>query len=511
MDEVETFLQASPDSARRVLESLPLQSHWLPWQHARYCLLLSSALDRCGIDVQDDSLAQYAARYYNRLGGPVRRFYSFYYLGRVHENRGDRQSAMDAFLHAERIRSSRVPLRFRSALEMHIGAIYAQIFEFDKAIEANEKAADYAQMGGVWPAYGESLLRNAQIHLKYGRIAEADCCRQRIESMEIEPETSLRLSLMGLESKRRLLTGDSLHSIQHYNDSIILAYDSCQSLLPWVDFSDTYVRTGAPNKAFYAIQQYRACCESEADATYYAVLSEVLDSLGDLRGSLTAYKRYIEISDSLDLVCFHQDTKFLKERNALQLQASQRKVYIWIVLILFALAVSGLSAFLLRRRRENTRLKTLYRDLQEEYKDLQELPSRMGNLNLEASKLLGDRLKALACFFTNDTPKSLSFVSTQLETLTENRKDLLETIGLLYAVYRTDFTLALVEKGLTPVEIGYCCLIALGLRNGELSEVINREGVNNINSAIRKKLGIAPNSTKLGTVLRDMFGNSGPQ
>ena len=210
-------------------------------------------------------------------------------------------------------------------------------------------------------------------------------------------------------------------------------------------------------------------------------------------------------------MCFHQDTKFLKERNALQLQASQRKVYIWIVLILSALAVSGLSAFLLRKRRENMRLKTLYRDLQEEYKDLQELPSRIGNLNLEASKLLGDRLKALACFFTNDTPKSLSFVSTQLETLTENRKDLLETIGLLYAVYRTDFTLALVEKGLTPAEIGYCCLIALGLRNGEISEVINREGVNNINSAIRKKLGIAPNSTKLGTVLRDMFGNSGPQ
>ena len=100
-------------------------------------------------------------------------------------------------------------------------------------------------------------------------------------------------------------------------------------------------------------------------------------------------------------------------------------------------------------------------------------------------------------------------IAPQLESLTNNRKVLVETIGLLYAVYRPDFMMKLVERGLTPAECGYCCLIALGLRNGEVSDVINREGVNNINSAIRKKLGIQANSTKLGTVLKEMFGDSG--
>jgi len=44
-----------------------------------------------------------------------------------------------------------------------------------------------------------------------------------------------------------------------------------------------------------------------------------------------------------------------------------------------------------------------------------------------------------------------------------------------------------------------------------VSDVINREGVNNINSAIRKKLHLESNSTKLGTVLKGMMDNSGLQ
>lgn len=508
MDDVETYLQEAPDSARVALQALPLRTHYFPWQHARYCLLLSSALDRSGVLVENDSLARYAADFYDHFGSPVKRFYSQYYLGRVHENRGDRQSAMEAYIKAENITSNKVPNRFRCALEMHMGAIYAQIFEFDRAVEKNEQAAAYAKQDGLWSAYAESLLRNAKIYTTYGRLEKADKCRRELDSLLNEEPEWLRLSISGLDSRRMLIDGLSRETIARFNDSVILAHKQAPHLIPWEDFSITYVRSGNVDKALSAIQEYGCNHEAREKSIYYGILSEVLDSLGDLRGSLDAYKQYLAITDSLDLTIFNQDTKFLKERYSFQEQATKRKTTGWLSLVVATLLFCAMLFFLVRRKKENVRLKSLYSDLQDEYKALQELPYKMDVISHEASSLLGNRIKALSSFFNKGTPSSLSLIATQLETLTQNRKELLETIGLLFAVYRPDFVLKLTEKGMTPAETGYCCLIALGMRTAEISKVINREGLFNISSALRRKLGLPQNSTKLGTVLKEMLGNS---
>ena len=507
MDDVETYLQEAPDSARQSLQNLPVQSLWLPWQRAKYSLLLSSALDRTGIYVQDDSLVRYAANYYNHFGSPIKRFYSQYYLGRVHENRGDRQSAMEAFVKAESIQSKKIPLRFRCALALHMGAIYSQIYERDKAVQANSVAAEYAKKAKWWDAYGEALLKNETIFISDGKWGQADSCRYRLDSIQSSLPAWLILKMRGNDSRRLLEEKGFSDRIRSFNDSVIVAFDSTPELIPWEYFSTTYVRSGHPEKAREAIRQYSYYNDTLTNSIYYGILSEVLDSLGDVGKSLDAYKRYQEISDSLDLIIFNQDTRFLKERYALLTLSNRRKTIIWMVVSLSVILLVVMISLMIKRKKERIHLESLYADLKEEYNDLQNLPHRQDTLSQEALKLLGSRAKALASFFTNEPPKSLSQVSTQLETLAENRKELLETIGLLFAVYCPGFVLQLVEKDLTPAEIGYSCLIALGLRNGEMKDVINREGVNNINSTLRRKLGIAPNSSKLGTVLRDLYGS----
>lgn len=509
MDDVEKYMQEAPDSARRALEALPLRSHRFPWQHARYCLLLSSALDRSGVDVQDDSLARYAADYYGFFGRPDKKFYSLYYLGRVHENRGDRQSAMDAFVKAETIKSERVSPRFRSALEMHMGAIYSQIYEFDRAVEANQRAAEYARQAGWWSACGEALIQNARIHTTFGRLAQADSCRRILDTLEMGGALQIQCAVAGYDSRRLLEEGGRSDRIISFNDSIIDVFKGTPSFLPWADLSRTYLRAGDASKAYDAIQKYRKFHERHRESVYYGLLSEVLDSLGDITGSHEAYKRYVAISDSVDLTIFHQDTKFLKERHAWQVQSMKRKTVLWIIAFVSALIIGLLVRILFRRKKEKERLQQLYGELQQEYHDLQALPAKMESISQEAADLLGDRLKVLAHFFTGKQPASLDLIAPQLETLSENRKELLESIGLLLAVYRPDFIVRLVDGGLTPAECGYCCLLALGLRNAEVSDVINREGVNNINSAIRKKLHLDANSAKLGTVLKGMMDNSG--
>ena len=511
MDDVETYMQDAPDSARKALDALPRHSHRLPWQHARYCLLLSSALDRSGVDVQDDSLARYAADYYGYFGRADKKFYSLYYLGRVHENRGDRQGAMDAFVKAETIKSRKVSHRFRWALEIHMGAIYSQIYEFDRAIEANQRAAEYARQAGWWGACAEALVHNARIHTTFGRLAQADSCRRILDTLDMGGDLWLQSAVAGYDSRRMLEGGRRSERIITFNDSIIGVFKEAQSLLPWDDFCRTYLGADDASKAYDAIQKYRKYHKKERESVYYGLLSEVLDSLGDIKGSHEAYKRYVAISDSVALTIFHQDTKFLKERYAWQVQSSRRRTLFWIIVVISVLFIGILARFLFLRKKEKESLLQMYENLEQEYQELQGLPAKMENISHEAAGLLGDRLKVLAHFFTGKQPSSLDLIAPQLETLSENRKELLESIGLLLAVYRPDFIVQLVDSGLTPAECGYCCLLALGLRNAEVGDVINREGVNNINSAIRKKLHLDANSTKLGTVLKGMMDDLGLQ
>ena len=81
---------------------------------------------------------------------------------------------MEAFVKAESIKSKKIPLRFRCALAVHMGMLYTQIYEFDRAVEEFARGADFAKQEQWWSAYGEAVLNNGKIHTLYGRMTEAE-------------------------------------------------------------------------------------------------------------------------------------------------------------------------------------------------------------------------------------------------------------------------------------------------------------------------------------------------
>lgn len=463
------------------------------------------ALDRCGVPVQSDSIIRPAVNYYRRFGGPVNRFLSCYYLGRVHENRGDKQSAMEAFVKADAIRSPKVPLKNRCALQMHEGAIYAAIYDYDRAIEASTRAAGYAEDAGWGANYYQAVLNQANLYALDGFLSKSDSCFSILTEQESVASISQVLSAKGLQSYLMLQHGESPGKIYGFIDSVKTTYGTDRHLWPHAVFSKVYVRAGFPQAALEEIKAFASSQDIGSNSYYFSLLSEIQDSLGDFSRSLDAYKRYVEISDSLDLEIFHQDTRFLEERHALQMRTAHLRTFLWVGGLVAVALVILLSTSYARRRKENDRLRQLYYALQEEYEDFRQLPARMEGVSEEAKALLDQRMTALGAFFTKEQPSSLSHVSTQLETLTENRKELVDTIGLLYAVYHPAFVSRLMESGLTTAEVGYCCLLVLGFRTSEIGDVINRAGIYNISSVIRKKLDLGPNDTNLGIWLKRLY------
>ena len=58
------------------------------------------------------------------------------------------------------------------------------------------------------------------------------------------------------------------------------------------------------------------------------------------------------------------------------------------------------------------------------------------------------------------------------------------------------------------MEIGYCCLYALGLKGKEIGEHIQMKSHFNNSSDIRKKLGLPEHGITLGTHIRQLLSEA---
>ena len=89
LDWAEAVMEAHPDSALALLDTLDRSRLRTRGAKARHALLYSQALDKNWIDLSTDSIIKPAVRYYARHGSPDDRLKAQYYLGRIYQNAGD--------------------------------------------------------------------------------------------------------------------------------------------------------------------------------------------------------------------------------------------------------------------------------------------------------------------------------------------------------------------------------------------------------------------------------------
>lgn len=177
------------------------------------------------------------------------------------------------------------------------------------------------------------------------------------------------------------------------------------------------------------------------------------------------------------------------------------------VLVIQLLTILVMFVQIRRKGKQEAQLQALYDDLCAEYEQVRNLPLLFSGIPPASVETVEKKIRALGAFFTDSRPKSLDIVTDQLDSLTQNRKDLLETIGMLFTTYHPVFVSYLLEKNLTTLEVGYCCLLVMGLRTGEMKDVINRSGVYNINVTIRRKLDISANESTLSSILKKLYSD----
>ena len=274
-----------------------------------------------------------------------------------------------------------------------------------------------------------------------------------------------------------------------------------------------YIKLGEYYSAINSLRKYSEYNDLTTDEAYYYLMSKAYYSIGCYQYAYDNLTVYSDISDSLDMVKMSQEVNSVKEQFENELFIQKQHKRLSSIVFLFVLFIIAIAIFLFQKQKEERRLRQKYNDLKEEYEYLNETKkncqTKMISLaDEETLKILDRRIKALGTFLSKDKPDSLSKVADKLEDLSADKNIVTDSIGMLYAIYHPSFVLKLEEYGLTASEVGFCCLLLLGLRTSELSSVVNKSNTYNISSRLRSKLGLGHSPTRLSIWLRQIYNET---
>lgn len=515
LNSAESLLQSSPDSALIMLSQIDAGEKLSKEQNARHALLLSMAYDKNYIDLTSDSLINIAVDYYQHKSRSAEKFRAFYYQARIYQNAGQMDKAMESIVKAEHAGNKNVDPADLCRANLVKAQICSCRYALNEELQYLEKASYYADKAGNANNVVYATLQQALIYLADQNWKSLDSCLAVINGFD-NLSYYTRQDVLGVELQYAL-TADiiSKDSLRHELAEYMHIPLGDEASLNWKAIAQAYLELDEPDSSICALLNHRKLYDVRSDESYWLLLSKAYASAEKYDRAYENIQRYSDISDSLDLISIRQEVASVEERYLSSIKLRNQRLNL--------MALTGLLLFLafysfvvLRKRRAQDMInKEKYAELKIEYEGLVELKKQFENdsvhKNMEhlfgdqSAGLLDRRITALGVFLSENKPESLHRVSGELDALGKNRDNVVDSIGLLYAMNHPAFVSALAECGLTASEIGFCCLLLLGFNVADAGSIVNNYSTYNLSSKIRKKVGIESGKGKLSTWLKELF------
>lgn len=298
LDEVRTFVSERPDSAMTILDSLHSSGIRGRENRAKYALLYAIALDKLYIDETDDSLVSIATEWYGRHGSPDDRLKAFYYHGRVLQNAGDDEKAMEYFVMAEKFGNEAKDWFYRGMLSLAKANIWNNAYNIDDEIVLTENAfqcfnkaekTDYAQMALL---YKGVALTNAH------RYDEADAIYDSVLSYSQQYRDTVLIinSLLWQATNELNRENSDYESVSDKYESVLNRYRGTLSFSDYCGYAEALYHIAEREQALQlisALSSYEMSTEDKVK--YYNLMYRIRRLDENLQSSL----EYLELSTAL--------------------------------------------------------------------------------------------------------------------------------------------------------------------------------------------------------------------
>lgn len=282
MSLAESLMDSRPDSALDILNSVNVETLDGKRNKARYALLKSMALDKNYVDTTNFDVLQPAIDYFLRKGTADEKLKTYYYQGRVYQNQGDDDSAMQSFMRGREYCGQASDTLMMANLLVAQGTILYTTYKFDDFIKVNLEATKlYKAIGKI--DYEISCLANAldgsiitndkQLADSILYVAETRVCENEELSSSISPYILSYAVNFGNDQE----VVDIIHN-----------YDSIQAIddVTKIDLAEAYCKIGDSSNAMRVINSIPSTSEHKTSLKYLALKPNVLELNGDFKGAL---------------------------------------------------------------------------------------------------------------------------------------------------------------------------------------------------------------------------------
>lgn len=500
LDWAEQQTEAQPDSVCRVLADIPRKRLRTKELRARHALLYTRALDKSGVDVDDDSLTYLATDYYLLHGTAHQKALACYYAGRICVNNEYHSEAIRWLVladeHAARVEDAylqgliayylalehRLQYQFDEALEQlrHAKERFLEAQSSDNYLFAEELEASVHHLRGE-PHLAVEIYYRLMQHPTFA--AQPECLRYFAEQLAM---ARLCRGDLPHEVKAELHKFYALHGYSAIPTEAYGLWSSLHQADGKIDSAYHYAHALLSQSSLRPIQQMGNLL--------------VLDSLSRSRFRYKEahgyLKAYTEMADSLFREMLQNQTAKLDRlyRNELlrsENRLLQERVHNQHLLTLLVLLVSGALIFLLyglyrrvqtRREEALNELEHLHQtltELERKYRSAREVFDTLDDRQSELLELLDRRIMGIGSLMQEleqcpDSDKQLALYHKHLSALNLVKEPFAD---LQYVVNqkcgRLIDSLKIGYPDLTSADLSLCALLALGFSQQSICFLYN--------------------------------------
>ena len=304
LNEAEGLLRMhQADSAYTLLKGIPNLQQYSEKEQARWCLLMTLAIDKTNRTHTSDSLICFAIRYYEKKNDFSNLASAFYLQGCVEKELGDYEKAAHSFLSALTFSQGSKHYKLQILAASHLGNIFAYSNLTDKALTAYKLAFDFAEQAkdSINLSFVSAYL--GRIYAKNKDWEKADLYYQKaIELAElIGDDHALKLSVQELTSvyRRQNLLDKALMLVSRlsvYDKNNNYPDNRSRHLI----IGNTYLKIGQLDSAYYYIQYAVGSDDIHVRRSSYQALYNLYKQREQYAKATYFNELYIACQDSIE-------------------------------------------------------------------------------------------------------------------------------------------------------------------------------------------------------------------
>lgn len=507
LDEVETYIVERPYDALMVLQDLNPSMMEGKRVQAKYSLLISMAMESNALYPDNFSYLQPAMDSYLKKGNPDEKLRTFYLMGRICENTGDFQGAMESYVKG--LAEATGTKDAATAAKMHYakGNMHRSLRQWDKHVLHMKEAAALFEECGDYTLCFDSW---ANVFSGYVAMESREDAAQVLENLQTMADRENPNELSLLYESKVAFAGEFVGKqalaelLQEYVEVVPHSY------VGWLTVAEKRLEMKDLHGCRQALDSY--CLYSmDRSMKYHHIASRLYEEYGDAEAAVEHYSMYVSASDSVGKALLLNDTKFIEERYALMREARVRKMTSLLAagfIVLLAGVIAVIVYRLKVRLKENDSYRQQCQMLMQEKSTLAQTLEESLVLNGDMKGIVRERLALLNKFLAaniTENWKADKSAQQQMDELLSNREEFIASTISAFEASHPSFMSYLKGRGLTEKELGYCCLYAIGLNGKEVGAFTKMSRHYIVNSEIRKKLGLSEQKTNLDKYIQQLL------